>query len=49
MTQLNTQDQIVELTDKQIESIEGGIALPPDADPMKKFIFTWIFPQALSA
>ena len=49
MTELNTQDQIIELSDEQIESIEGGIALPPDADPVRKFIFNWIFPQALSA
>ena len=44
MTELNTQDQIIELSDEQIESIEGGIALPPDADPVRKFIFTWIPP-----
>ena len=49
MSELTTQNQIVELTDEQIESIEGGIALPPDSDPVRKFIFTWVFPQALSA
>ena len=49
MTQLNTQDQIVELTDKQIESIEGGIALPPDTDPWTKFMFNVLYPHVKSA
>tara|TARA_X000000368_G_C22416583_1_gene444180 strand:+ start:102 stop:248 length:147 start_codon:yes stop_codon:yes gene_type:complete len=48
MTELNTQAQILELTDEQVESIEGGIHIGND-EPLKKMFVHTFFPSLLSA
>ena len=34
MTQLNTQAQIIELTDDQLELVEGGLLMPLPLEPL---------------
>ena len=48
MTELNAQDHIIELTDEQVESIEGGIYIPDD-EPLRKLFYNIFFPALLSA
>ena len=48
MTELNTQAQILELTDEQVESIEGGIHIGND-EPLKKLFFHTFYPSLLRA
>ena len=48
MTELNTQAQIVELTDEQVQSIDGGIRIGND-EPLKKLFVHTFFPSLLSA
>ena len=48
MTELNAESQIVELTEEQVESIEGAIHIPEDR-PLEKLFFNVFFPQFASA
>ncbi len=48
MTELNTQDQILEPTDDQLETAQGGIYISEE-EPLKKVFFNTFFPTLLNA